>query len=197
MTKTIPEPGAHLPGACPEDAPAREVLLRGRIIEAGLEWVTQPDGRRSRIETVRHPGGSIALPMDARGRVCLLRQYRPVLGAWLWEAPAGKIDPPEPHAATARRELAEEAGVTAEHWTSLGVVVPAPGYCDERLHLYLARELRAVPPAPEEHEYLERHWLPLAEATAMALDGRITDAKTIIALLRVQALLANDSAAGG
>jgi ADP-ribose pyrophosphatase len=166
------------------------LLYAGRIIRVGLEWVTQPDGRRSRVETVRHPGGAVALPLDEAGQVCLLRQYRPVIGAWLWEAPAGKIDTPEPPAETARRELAEEAGVEAEHWSSLGALVAAPGYCDERLHLYLARGLRQVPQATEEHEYIEPHWLPLDEAVAMALDGRITDAKTVIILLRAQAALA-------
>ncbi len=130
----------------------------------------------------------MALPLDDEGRVLMLRQYRPCIEAWLWELPAGKIDPGEAPEDTARRELAEEAGLTARTWRKLGEVVTAPGFCDEVLHLYLARGLVPVAAAPEEDEYIEPHWMALDEALALADGGAIRDAKTLVALYRCRDL---------
>ncbi len=92
--------------------------------------------------------------LNAAGEVCLLRQYRHVAGGWLWEVPAGKLDGKTPDA-TARAELAEEAGMVARDWQSLGHVVSSPGVFREVVHLYLARELTPVPAAPEREEVFE------------------------------------------
>ncbi len=113
------------------------------------------------------------------GRVCLLRQYRYVADGWLWELPAGKLEPNEPPLVTAQRELIEEAGVSAANWRSLGVCLSSPGVFSERLHLYLASGLQ--PPATAAHEraeVIEVHWVPFAQACAWALDGTIADCKT-------------------
>src|SRR5580700_4460862 len=91
------------------------------------------------LEVVHHPGGAATVALDGEERICLLRQYRYVAGGWLWELPAGKLEPDEPPLATAQRELAEEAGVRARHWRSLGTVLSSPGVFTERLHLFLAR----------------------------------------------------------
>jgi ADP-ribose pyrophosphatase len=107
-----------------------------------------------------------------------------VFSDWIWELPAGKLDPGEGSFATAQRELAEEAGVKAVKWTPLGGVLSSPGVFGETVHLYLARELTAVPTDTEEHELIEVHWVPLAEAIARASDGDINDAKTVIGLFR-------------
>jgi 8-oxo-dGTP pyrophosphatase MutT (NUDIX family) len=119
--------------------------------------------------------------------VCLLRQYRHAAGGWLWELPAGKLDAGEPPAVTARRELAEEAGVAAAEWRSLGTVVSSPGVFTEVVHLYLARQLAPAAAAREHGEVFEAHWVPLGEAVARALSGDITDGKTVIGLLRAAA----------
>ncbi len=121
--------------------------------------------------------------------MCLLRQYRHAAGGWIWELPAGKIDDAEPPLQTARRELAEEAGVRAEVWTPLGTMLSTPGFCDEELHLFLAQGLERVEREPEIHEVIEVHWTPFSEALAMAADGRIRDAKTVVALFRAQSHL--------
>jgi len=158
-------------------------------VDLGLEEVVLPDGRTLTLEVVRHPGGAAAVAVDAAGRVCLLRQYRHAAGGWLWEIPAGKLDPGEPPLATARRELEEEAGVRARTWAPLGEVVTSPGFCDEVIHLFLARDLEAVPAHPEAHEVLEVHWVAFSEAVARAARGEFRDAKTVAALFRAREVL--------
>ena len=158
-------------------------------MELGLETAALPDGRALELEVVRHPGGAAVVALDAGERVCLLRQYRHAGGGWLWEVPAGKLDPGEPPEATARRELAEEAGLAAATWASLGSILSTPGFCDEVIHLYLARDLSTVPSRPGPHEVLEVHWVPFGEAVARAARGEIRDAKTVVGLFRARETL--------
>ncbi|MCC6303466.1 MAG: NUDIX hydrolase [Gammaproteobacteria bacterium] len=164
-------------------------IFRGRIVEVEVDTVGLPDGGKIDLEIVRHPGGAAAVALDERMQVCLLRQYRPVIGDWLWELPAGKIDAGEPPLETARRELAEEAGLAAAHWQGLGHMISSPGVFTERVHLYLARGLSPVPATPQAGELFELHWIPLSEALAWARDGGIEDAKSVIALVRAAARL--------
>jgi ADP-ribose pyrophosphatase len=159
----------------------------GKIVNLSEERITLPNGQQVTFEFVHHPGGSAVVAMDEEGRVCLLRHYRPVANGWLWEIPAGKRDDEEEALETARRELREEAGMLAEQWQSLGAVYSSPGVFTEVIHLYLATGLTDVGNAPDEDELFEIHWLPLAEAVAMATKGGINDGKTIIALLRTAA----------
>ena len=167
----------------------RRTLYQGKVVDLGLERVRLPTGQDVELEVVRHPGGAAAVAVDDRGRVCLLRQYRHVAGGWLWELPAGKIDPGEGPGATAERELAEEAGVFAASWDALGRVHSSPGVFSEVIHLYLARGLSEVDLGHEADEVIEVHWLPLSDALAWCADGTITDAKTLIGLYRADALL--------
>ena len=163
--------------------PSRRRLYTGEVITLDVEDVRLPNGHVARLEIVGHPGGAAVVALNAAGEVCLLRQYRHVAGGWLWEVPAGKLDGKSPDA-TARAELAEEAGLEAHRWQSLGQVITSPGVYTEIVHLYLAEELVAVPAAPERDEVFEVRWLPLAEALRRALEGEIVDAKTVIALQR-------------
>ncbi len=96
------------------------VQFTGRVVRVTTDEVVLPNGHRALLEVVHHPGGAAAVALDAEERICLLRQYRYVADGWLWELPAGKLEPDEPPLATAQRELAEEAGVRARHWRSLG-----------------------------------------------------------------------------
>jgi len=171
----------------------RTPLYQGTVVNLGRETAVLPDGRTLELEVVRHPGGAAAVAVDREQQVCLLRQYRHAGGGWLWELPAGKLDPGESPLATAQRELEEEAGVRARSWEPLGSILPTPGFCDERVHLYLARELEAVPPRPGAHEVIEIHWVPLAAAVAQAQGGELEDAKTLVGLFRAAARLAEEA----
>lgn len=167
----------------------KTLVYSGKIVELYLEAVRLPNGALAQLEIVRHPGGAAVVALDRENRVCLLRQYRHAAGGWVWELPAGKLDPGEPPFATAQRELAEEAGVHAAHWEPLGKIISSPGVFTEIVHLFLARDLSSVPASVEEHEVFELHWLPLGEALAWAVSGELMDAKTLVGLFRARHLL--------
>jgi 8-oxo-dGTP pyrophosphatase MutT (NUDIX family) len=167
--------------------PDKQTLhFSGRVIRVTTDEVTLPNGHRTVLEIVHHPGGAAAVAVDADERVCLLRQYRYVAEGWVWELPAGKLEPDEPPLRTAQRELVEEAGVSARDWRSLGVCLSSPGVFTERVHLFLAGGIMPAAKAHERAEVIEIHWVPLAEACRWALDGTITDAKTALGLLRAR-----------
>jgi 8-oxo-dGTP pyrophosphatase MutT (NUDIX family) len=170
--------------------PRQTVHYEGRIISVSTDEVLLPNGHQATLEVVHHPGGAVAVAIDARAYVCLLRQYRYVAGGWLWELPAGKLAPGEPPLTTAQRELTEEAGVRAGRWQSLGTYLSSPGVFSEVLHLFLAMDIAAVTTAHEAAEVIEVHWLPFAQACLWAENGEIRDGKTAIGLLRARPALA-------
>jgi ADP-ribose pyrophosphatase len=159
-------------------------IYRGRVVRLNVEDVELPSGHRLPLEIVHHPGGAAVVAIDDARRVCLLRQFRHAAGGWVWELPAGKLEPDEPPAETARRELAEEAGVRARRWHDLGHYLSSPGVFTERIHLYLARELDHVPTAHEAGEVFEVHWIEFDRALEWIDDGRIEDGKTGFGLLK-------------
>jgi ADP-ribose pyrophosphatase len=156
----------------------------GRMFRVTVDDVTLPNGHRAQLEIVHHPGGAAIVALDEEGRICLLRQHRHAAGGYLWELPAGKLEPNEPPLATAQRELIEEAGRTASHWQSLGTCTPSPGILRETVHLFLATGLTHTEAAPESAEVFEAHWVPLEEALRWSVDGVINDAKTALGILR-------------
>jgi 8-oxo-dGTP pyrophosphatase MutT (NUDIX family) len=178
--------------------PDKQTLqFAGRVVRVTTDEVVLPNGHRALLEVVHHPGGAAAVALDEDGQVCLLRQYRYVAGGWLWELPAGKLEPGEPPLLTAQRELIEEAGVSARDWESLGTCLSSPGVFTERLHLYLAGGLSPARPAQEHAEVIEIHWIPFTRACQWALDGTIADCKTALGLLRAREILRNGRAGGG
>lgn len=160
------------------------VQFRGRVITVTIDDVTLPNGHRTRLEIVHHPGGAAIVAIDKDRKVCLLRQHRHAVGGYLWELPAGKLEPGEPPDQTARRELVEEAGFEATQWESLGTCTPSPGVLRETVHLFLATGLSVATSAPESAEVFEVHWVPVEEAHRWVLDGTINDAKTAVAIIR-------------
>jgi ADP-ribose pyrophosphatase len=169
------------------DAPRH--IYRGRIVDLRIETVVLPNGHSVALELVHHPGAAAIVAVDADGSVPLLRQYRYAVGGYIWEVPAGTLAPGEAPDACARRELREETGFTAAEWQPLGSIVTTPGFCDERIHLFLARGLTAAPAALDADEVLTVTLTPLARALAMIQDGSIEDAKSIAALTRAAAVL--------
>lgn len=167
----------------------RESIYQGRVIDIAIETVELPNGRTADLEIVRHPGGAAVVALDEQERVCLLRQFRHAGGGWLWELPAGKIDAGEAPLVTARRELEEEAGLSAEDWTDLGILHSSPGIFTEIIALFLARGLESRERDHGHDEVIEVHWMPLSQALDWCNDGTITDAKSLIGLYRAGALI--------
>jgi ADP-ribose pyrophosphatase len=170
-------------------------VYRGRVVDLSVDTVRLPNGNVTDLEMIRHPGAAVALPVergdDGTDYALLVRQYRYAADGWLLEVPGGKLDGPEDPEVCARREVIEEIGMDAGELIGLGSILTTPGFTDERIWLYLARELIPVGtgPALEADEVLEVERISLTEAVSMAEDGRIADAKTVAALLRAAALL--------
>lgn len=161
-----------------------EQVFDGRLLKIYRDTVELVNGATSFREVARHPGGVAVVALDDDGNVHLVRQFRYPYARVITEIPAGKLEPGEEPFAAIRRELEEEIGATAAQWDSLGRALPSPGYTDEVLHLYLARELTFGETHPDEDEFLEHLILPFEEAAAMAAGGQLEDAKTTTALLR-------------
>jgi ADP-ribose pyrophosphatase len=159
---------------------------RGKVIDVSTERLRYANGREFDFDFVRHPGAAAIAAVDDAGRVCLVKQYRHGVADFLWEIPAGKLDRGEEPQLCAVRELAEETGVSAQHWTYLGLFIPAPSIFTELIHLYLARDLKLGTPAPDSDEELELEWMPLDEAVRLVLSGAWSDGKTALGLLRAQ-----------
>jgi ADP-ribose pyrophosphatase len=160
-------------------------VFEGRLFSVGVERHRLPDGRHADFEIVRHPGGAAVVPLLDGGQVVLIRQFRPAVGEMIWEIPAGRLEPGETPEQCVARELAEEAGYRAGAMERLGTMLSAVGFSDEAVHLFLARDLRPIPPSLEEDEFIEVVPMPLTEAVAMVRRGEIPDGKTQLALLLV------------
>lgn len=160
-----------------------EPVFAGKTIRLELHDVRLSNGVEHRFEIVRHPGAAAVVPLADDGRVLLVEQLRYAANAsYLFEVPAGKLAPGEAPEACARRELEEEAGVRARELVPLLPLWVTPGFCDERIWLFLARGLEPGTQALEADEVLRVHPVALGDALAMIGRGEITDAKTIAAL---------------
>jgi len=163
-----------------------KVAFRGPIFKVVTEQVREPGGYVARRDIVRHPGSVVILAVESTGagpRVLLERQYRHAAGGYLWELPAGKIDPGEAALAAAKRELREETGYTAARWSLALHFYVSPGFLDETMTVFLARDIRKGKAAPEEDEFITVRLLPLRRAVQMAMNRTIQDAKTIASIL--------------
>ena len=158
----------------------------GALLKVYRDEVRLPDGSTGVREYIRHPGAVAIVPLFEDGRVLLERQFRYPHRRVFIEVPAGKLEAGEPHLETAKRELLEETGYTAAEWSRLGIIHTSIAYTDEAIELYLARGLEAGKKKLDQGEFLETFAVPFDEAIAMVRDGRITDAKSVAALLWVQ-----------
>jgi len=166
-----------------------ELVFDGHLLKVHRDTVRLPDGSQGSREYIRHPGAVAILALTEDRRLLLERQYRYPPKREFIEIPAGKVDPGEPQLATAKRELLEETGYVAEEWTRLCVIDTAIGYTDERIELYRARKLTLKTRQLDPGEFLETFLLPFDDAVEMVRDGRISDVKTVAAILWANAFL--------
>jgi ADP-ribose pyrophosphatase len=163
-----------------------KTIFRGPIFNLVSEEVVEPKNIRVRRNIVRHPGAIVVLAVDdSRGTpwVLLERQFRYAAESYLWELPAGRIEPGEDKLAAAKRELLEETGFTATKWRKALWFYPSPGFLDEIMHVFLAQGLKPGTAQPEEDELISVHFFPLQQAVRMATSGKIVDGKSIASLL--------------
>jgi 8-oxo-dGTP pyrophosphatase MutT (NUDIX family) len=167
----------------------RHERFAGRVITVVTDEVTMPDGVTVNRDWIQHPGAVGAVALDEQGRVLLINQYRHALRRRLWELPAGLLDAEgESPLETARRELHEEADMTAAQWDLLVDVATSPGCSNEVIRVFLARDLMPVPEAEryqrrEEESEMETAWLPLEEAVAWVAEGRILNGPAVAGIL--------------
>lgn len=158
------------------------VIHKGRTFSFVKENVTLENGVTVDLEMVRHPGASAMVSLIKQDTLILLKQYRHAVGRFIWEIPAGTLSPNEAALDCARRELIEETGYSAKTWKKLGEITPVPGYSDERIHIFLAKDLVPAEQNLDRDEILDVHEVPFQEALKMIEHGDIQDSKTICGL---------------
>ena len=158
------------------------LVYEGGFLQVHKDKVLLPDGAEASREYILHPGAVAILALTANRQLVLERQYRYPAGRLFVEIPAGKIDPDEAPALTARRELLEETGYRAGRWLHLGTAYPCIGYSNEQISYYLAEDLELGERELDEGEFLEVFTLPLEQVMQMALSGEICDSKSIVGL---------------
>ncbi|HEV8216738.1 MAG TPA: NUDIX hydrolase [Gemmatimonadaceae bacterium] len=183
-----PTAGAAEPSAAPTGKIASERVYSGRIINLDRDTVRFPDGSIGELEMIRHPGASAVVPFvsEASGddpQILMVRQYRYAAEDFLYEIPAGRLDPGEAPLACAKRELREETGCTARSMEFLFTMFTTPGFTDERIHVFMATGLERGETAHESDEFITVETVTLSNALRFIQEGRIKDGKTALAIL--------------
>lgn len=164
---------------------SKEELFRGKL-RAVRETVRDDSGREFRFELIHHPGAVVVLPILDDGTLVLIHQYRHALRSTIFELPAGTLEAGEEPIVCARREIREEIGYDAREIIPLGVLHPAPGFCDEVQHLFVAKGLFESPATKDLDEVIEVRPMTCVEVEAAIRAGAITDAKTIATIFRAR-----------
>lgn len=159
------------------------ILFRGRRFRIEEVQQTLDDGSKHPREVVRHPGAVVILPILHDQRVCLIHSFRAAVNAWIWELPAGTLEPGIPPDEQAARELREETGLRLGQLAHLHTFTMSPGILDERMHLYLASHLEQGEPEREVGEQIVNRFCTWSEIDTMLRNGEIVDAKTLVGLL--------------
>lgn len=169
-----------------------QVVFPGKIIRVEHWHVRLPSGEIALREVACHPGASAVVPLDEEGNIILVRQHRIAVGRLTLEVPAGKLDSPdEDPLDCAKRELSEETGYVAGQWEKLTCLETTPGFCNERIHIYLARGLSQGKTHPDEDEFVATVRMPLSEAVERVMSGELRDGKTALAIMMTAHKLAH------
>jgi ADP-ribose pyrophosphatase len=158
---------------------SREVL-KNKLFTIVDEVAHDPDGFEIHRSIVRHPGSAVMMAVDRDSRILLVKQFRLPAEQYLWELPAGRIDPGETPLEAAKRELREETGYDAKAWSNLAEFWASPGYVAEKMNVFLAEDLTEGKQEPMEDERIEIRWFHRQEVGEMIMAGKIVDAKTMI-----------------
>ncbi len=165
-----------------------KVVFDGKIIRLEHWTVKLPNGNLALREVACHPGAAAVVALDEEENIILVQQYRAPIGRLTLEIPAGKFNSPEEDPfECARRELSEETGFIADRWRKLTVLETTPGFCNERIHIYLATGLKPGETHPDEDEFVATTRMPLTEAVARVMDGTFRDGKTALAIMMAAA----------
>ena len=161
-----------------------ERVFDGKVFDVHRERVRMPNGREVTLDVVRHPRSVVLLPVPSAREIILIRQYRHAVNRWLWELPAGSVDPGEEPEAAAARECHEEIGQVPETIVRLAAFYPTPGFCDEEMIFFRLSGLSVPEQAatPDEDEDIEVHTFTMADARDMVRRGEINDLKTVAGL---------------
>jgi ADP-ribose pyrophosphatase len=171
---------------------SRKKLYQGRIFELISENITLKNGVTTNMEFIHHPGAAGIVPILDRNQIVLIKQYRHSLREYIWEIPAGTLDPGESALTCAKRELVEETGYSAQKWIELFDITPVPGYSDERIELFLALNLKTAQQNLDQDEMLNVHTIDIHDAMRMIQHGEIRDSKTISGLFLAHTWLQNN-----
>jgi len=159
-------------------------ISRTPIFTVTFDHAVDPGGFEIRRAIVQHHGSAVMMPIDDRGRILLVRQYRLPARQYLWELPAGRVDPGETVLQAAKRELAEETGYKAKHWKKIAEFFPSPGFLAEKMTIFVATGLAEGQSNPMEDERIETRWFTPRELSGWIKSGKIKDAKTLIGFCR-------------
>lgn len=154
-----------------------------RVFRITEDEATDGEGYTIQRSVIRHNGAAVMMAVDEKNRILLVRQYRLPPDRFLWELPAGTVDPGEKPAQTAKRELLEETGLRAKKWKKLAEFYPSPGYGQEKMSIYLATELKQGAAQPMDDERIETRWFTKKEFAAMIRTNKIIDGKTMVGYL--------------
>lgn len=167
---------------------SRSVAFQGRVFRVEQDRVRLSNGRDVTLDIVRHRGSVVLIPQPSPDEVILIRQYRYAIGRWIWELPAGTLDPGEAPLRAARRECAEEIGLAPRRVQSLGKFYPTPGFCDEVMLFYRCTDLRTPrrPAALDLDEQIEPRVFSLSRVQALIRRGEIADMKTVVGVGLIQ-----------
>jgi len=162
--------------------PKNKPAFRGKLLNVRVKEQRLPNGFLARLEVVKHPGAALIIPFISSGKIIILRQFRPVLGGYLYELPAGTLDRREKPLHCARREIIEETGFSAGKLLKLGEIFPVPGYSTEKITIFKAWRLKQTGLAPEADEVIQIKILTRPQVNGLFQRKKIKDAKTICAL---------------